>query len=520
MSLSPDLPVCARRLGRNLSLLLASGAMSLLIACGGTASDPPSPTLMRQTNVTASTNPLVANYSITTSGPAASVMVQFGPTTSYGFQTSSQYTPAGGGTVTIQVAGMQQNTTYHMRSVLTTNGGTINDQDHTFQTGAIPAMWYPQFQVTTAPGQTPTPGVQLVSFSGEAFAVDTGGNIIWYYNYPASANGPNLVKLLPNGNMLMIIGTGLMSEIREIDLAGNTLRDLTLSTLSNKLKNAGYNLNLTSIDHDVLLLPNNHLLFITSDTRMYEDLIGYPGETTVQGNAVIDVDENNNPVWVWDAFDHLDVNRHPINQLFPDWTHANALYYLPDSGNFLISLRHQHWVLKIDYAAGNGSGDVLWHLGYQGDFTLQNSTSPADWFYAQHDANIASPNTSGDFQLAVFDNGDYRILDDNGDECVPDGQPACYSTSAMFDVNENDMTAQREWTWMRPYSLWGGSVQLLPNTNMFVDETSPADLGGNTSRVSEVTQQNNPTLVWQMMFNNHTAYRTLHEPSLYPGVQW
>jgi len=55
---------------------------------------------------------------------------------------------------------------------------------------------------------------------------------------------------------------------------------------------------------------------------------------------------------------------------------------------------------------------------------------------------------------------------------------------------------------------------------MFVDETSPADLGGNTSRVSEVTQQNNPTLVWQMMFNNHTAYRTLHEPSLYPGVQW
>jgi arylsulfate sulfotransferase len=137
---------------------------------------------------------------------------------------------------------------------------------------------------------------------------------------------------------------------------------------------------LLSIDHDVLLLPNGHLLILTTDSRVFPDLPGYPGQTTVLGNAIIDVDGDNNIAWVWDVFDHLDVNRHPI--YFPDWTHANALFYVPDDGSFLLSLRHQHWILKVDYQNGSGPGDILWKLGYQGDFTMQ-SDSPADWSYAR-----------------------------------------------------------------------------------------------------------------------------------------
>ena len=474
---------------------------------------------MQGTSVTGTANPLVAQYTISTTG-AATVSVEFGPTTSYGFQTSSQAIPSGGGTAKIFVAGMMQNTQYHMRADMNTSSGQSFDEDHTFTTGAIPAALMPQMQVTIPPGQQPTPGIQLVSFSGEAFAIDTMGNIIWYYNNPTGV-APYLVKLLPDGNILMglnFTGPPASTGIREIDLAGSTLRELDLDTLSQKLHTAGYNLNLYSIDHDVLLLPNGHLLFIVSNTRVFTDLPGYPGQTTVVGNAVVDVDQNNNPVWVWDAFDHLDVNRHPIN--FPDWTHSNALFYIPDDGSILLSMRHQHWILKIDYANGNGAGDIIWKLGHEGDFALLNSDSPADWFYAQHDANIIGPALTGNFQLALFDNGDYRVLDDGGDTCGTTGQPACYSTSAIFSVDEADRTAQRGWTNQLPYSFWGGSVQQLTNTNMFVNETAPADLGANTSRVSEWTQQTNPTLLWQMQFNNHTAYRTLHMGSLYPGVQW
>jgi hypothetical protein len=416
---------------------------------------------------------------------------------------------------------MKQNTLYHMRAILATANGQVVDQDHTFQTGAIPSAMMPVMHVTTPQGQTPTPGVQLVSFSGESFAVNPAGDIVWFYNYQESTGGPWLVKLLPNGHMLMILNLpGATSGIREVDLAGNTIRELDLSDLSQKLTNAGYNLQLTAIDHDVLVMPNGHWLFITSNTRVFTDLPGYPGQTTVFGNAIIDVDQNNNPVWVWDAFDHLDVNRHPMN--FPDWTHANALFYVPEDGSVLLSIRHQHWIVKIDYANGSGSGDIVWKLGHEGDFTLLDSNSPADWFYAQHDANVVTTNATGDFQLGLFDNGDYRVLNDNGDVCdgTGTGDPPCYTTAAIFEVNESNRTARRQWSQQLAYSLWGGSVEELQNSNIFIDETSPSDLGGNTSRVSEVTQQANPALVWQLQFQNETAYRTLHLPSLYPGVQW
>jgi arylsulfate sulfotransferase len=474
---------------------------------------------LRQASVSASNNPLVAQYSVTTSGQGT-VAVEFGPTTSYGFQTSSQPMPAGGGAVNILVAGMKQNTLYHMRAVLSSATGQVFDQDRTFQTGAIPPSLIPSMKITIPPGQTPTPGVQLISGAGPslAFAMNPAGDIVWYYGYQGTSGGPWLVKLLPNGNMLMILMyPGNNSGIREVDLAGNVVRQIDLSTLSQSLQNAGYNIQLVSIDHDVLLLPNGHLLILTTDSRVFTDLPGYPGQTTVLGNAIIDVDQNNHPIWVWDAFDHLDVNRHPIN--FPDWTHANSLFYVPDDRSFLLSLRHQHWVLKIDYRNGTGPGDILWRLGYQGDFTLQ-SDSPADWFYAQHDANIVSANLTGDFQMAVFDNGDYRVLDDGGDVCSPSGQPACYSTAAIFDVNENDRTASRTWSDQTPYSNWGGSTQELQNSNVFFNETAPADLDGDSSRIMEVTQQSNPVTLWELEFHDLGSYRAEHLPSLYPGVQW
>jgi arylsulfate sulfotransferase len=304
--------------------------------------------------------------------------------------------------------------------------------------------------------------------------------------------------------------------VREIDLAGNINRQFTVNDLNQWLSAAGYNLTVFSLNHDILPLPNGHLLLLGSDNQTFTDLPGYPGETQVAGNDVVDLDPNNKPVWVWKAFDHLDVNRHPMN--FPDWTHANTLVYSPDDGNLLLSLRHQHWVIKIDYENGTGNGNVLWRLGYQGDFTL-DSGEPANWFYAQHDTTIVSPNSTGDFLLGVFDNGDNRVLDSNGDICGSVGQPACYSRPAIFEVHENEMTAHVVWSYSTVYSNWGGVAQQLPNSNIFFDLTAPADNPAG-ARVTEVTQQPNPQVVWQLDINGQNSYRTIHLPSLYPGVQW
>lgn len=457
---------------------------------------------------------LVAQYSVTVSG-AADVTVEYGTTTNYGMQTSAQSTPSAGGTVIIQVAGMKQNTPYHMRAVVSSASGQIDDTDHTFQTGAIPTNDLPTFQVSAGSGQQPSPGLRLISALSETWAMTPGGDVVWYYKVNAPGSPFHLAKLMPSGHILLLLAfyDPNNSILREVDLAGNTIRELTQGQLQQNLTNAGYNINLVSIDHDVVVLPNGNWVFITSDSRVFTDLPGFPGQTTVQGNALVEVDPNNNPVWVWDTFDHLDVNRHPMG--FPDWTHGNSLFYVPDDGSLLFSMRHQNWVLKIDFQNGSGSGDIIWKLGYQGDFTLQNSNTPADWFYAQHDATIVSPNLTGSFQMGVWDNGNDRVIDDAGDTCNPNGPPACYSTAALFDVDETNMTASRHWSYKTPFSFWGGSVQLLSNNNILFDETAPNDIHG--SRSIETTQQANPPIVWTMISAElQPMYRVQLIPSLYP----
>ncbi len=55
---------------------------------------------------------------------------------------------------------------------------------------------------------------------------------------------------------------------------------------------------------------------------------------------------------------------------FPDWTHSNDMLYSSDDHNLLLSIRHQNWIVKIEYLDGQGSGKILWRLGEGGDFRL------------------------------------------------------------------------------------------------------------------------------------------------------
>jgi hypothetical protein len=215
-------------------------------------------------------------------------------------------------------------------------------------------------------------------------------------------------------------------------------------------------------------------------------------------------------VWVWRAFDHLDVNRHPYG--FPDWTHSNALVFTTD-GNLLISMRHQHWVLKINYANGAGNGDVLWRLGPGGDFTLGNS-DPAEWFYAQH-FPVLLPPSGGVTRLLLFDNGDARP-DGNGQSC--EISSSCYSRGVILDVDESKLTANIEWEY-KPgwYAFWGGSVEMLRDGSV---EMTSSTVNGGTARVIEVTNTSTPQVTWQLDASDTNFYRAYRVPSLYPGVSW
>jgi arylsulfate sulfotransferase len=509
-------------------LLLAVASSLFLVACGSGGN-----------KLTSVPNPLVAQYTVNARAGSA-VAVEFGPDTNYGFTTSATTVPEGEGKVTVLVAGMKADSTYHMRAITTLSDGTkIYDSDRTFATGKIPDNRRPKATVTLTSGMTPAPGIELLALRAAvdnslAFpieALDPAGNLIWYYDYDASIGSAQPIKLRSNGHFLVVFfGAPTSPEpggtVREIDLAGTTLKEFTVADLNKSLTAAGYTWNAFSIHHDLVELANGHLLLLVNTLKDYTDLAGFSGVTKVQGDAIIDLDENLKPVWVWSTFDHLDVNRHPYGfkqtQSPPgaDWTHSNALVYSPDDGNLVLSIRHQSWVIKIDYANGQGSGNILWRLGYQGDFKLLSAQPEPDWFYAQHFPNITSPNSSGVFQLAVFDNGDDRVLDSNGTICGLNGAPACYSRAVIYEVNETDMTARVLWSDTLPYSFWGGAIQQLPNNNMFVGSTTPLDLENNGARIMEVTQDQNPQVVWKLEVAGQNSYRTIHLPSLYPGVQW
>ena len=474
--------------------------------------------------VSTTNNRLVAQYSMTVPD-GGSIKIDFGPDTSYGLDTWTQNAPSGGGPVNLLVAGMRATSTYHMQAVVDLPGGLqFQDIDHTFQTGALPANRVPQISVQMPGSLAPNPGIELLALLNiglttsplEVVATDLQGNVIWYYDLnPGNTSFiPTPIKLMPNGHFLINQnGPGLL---REIDLAGNTIREMSVAQLNTLLANAGYNLTVNAIHHDFAMLPNGHIVLLVNHTK---DVIltGDTTPTTVLGDALVDIDENWNPVWVWDTFDHLDVNRHP--QGMPDWTHGNAVIYSADDGNLLYSSRHQSWVIKVDYEDGKGNGDVLWKFGYQGDFTL-DSGAPAAWAYGQHDIHILSPNTTGIFTLGAFDNGYIRVLDDNGDLCGTTGQPACYSRVPFFQVDEPTRTAHVLWEdFPLTYSLAVGSIESLANGDVEFDEGFLTGSPFN-AHVFEVTQEANPQTVWEMDVTDQAGYRIFRIPSLYPGVQW
>ena len=483
-------------------------------------------------------NPQVASYTIYLPAPGK-VSVQFGQTSSYGLTTWQIATPTpNGGQTQLYVAGMLGNSLYHMRGhVEFNNGATFTDADQTCTTGTPPTTT--PVHVSAING-TPQPGIEMWNTVlpyavAQAFATDLQGRVLWTYTYKApQLDSIQGIQLLPNGDFLMVIsylssviirGTPqVLDEIREVDLAGKTIRSVTMTSLNAKLASSGLRdaqgnpYQLKSFHHSVLVLPNGHWVLLAACTRNYSQLRGIPGTTTVLGDALVDIDQNANPDWVWNTFDHLDVNRHPMN--FPDWTHSNDMLYSADDHNLLLSIRHQNWVIKIEFLDGLGSGKVLWRLGEGGDFKLIGGVDPTDWFYAQHGMSYFTPNTTGVFRLGQMDNGNDRIFPSGQVQCKPEAPTAarCYSTMPLLEINETNMTATLASHYVPPpnyFSFFGGNAEALPNQDIHIDFCAP--LSG--AIVQELDPQENK-VVWQAATPAAYQFHAHRMPSLYPGVQW
>jgi len=464
-------------------------------------------------------------------------MVEFGPDRSYGRNTAPVTTRSWFHPASVFVAGMKASTAYHMRSQTQCSDGVRRTGDDLiFRTGPLPDTPFPTLTVSRpnpSPESPENAGIEMINIIApnntymQAIFTDRDGNPIWYYPMPPDYS-PQTIKLLGNGNMIICMVNGPNSLLREVDLAGNTIRELDIKALQQKLQALGADFIPVNLHHDVLPLANGHVILLVNFGKDFTDLPGYPGTIQVLGDGLVDLDQNWDPVWTWNSFDYLDVNRH-LDGL-PDWTHANAIAYT-DDGNLLLSMRHQSWVLKLDYSNGIGSGNVLWRLGYQGDFTLTEQGVPTDdpsaWFSYQHFPSIVGQDGQ-QATIAIWDNGDNRVVNEKGDICQMFSNgvlPMCFSRATVFKVDESTRLADLLWAApLQYFGIWGGSINQLSNGNVEFDLNAPLvppnpDV---SSVIQEVTQTESPQVVWEMQISPAAqhAYRAYRVPSLYPGVTW
>src|SRR5579883_241845 len=446
------------------------------------------------------------------------------------------------------VGGMRPNSNYQMRSEIISGTGATFGSWIPFTTGSpgivIPSVSLP---VPATTSDDLTDHVLLLDFlsfnstqNATPAAFDLQGNLLWYYNTASLPLQTGFLMTRPiAGGTFLVFSNGANSAnsviqqqlLQEIDLAGNVLRQTNASRVSEQLAAMGLQSSCTVggqvcaggfFHHYAIRLSNGHTLVLMDIEKIEppgtqpNNTPGGTGVLDVIGDLVVELDQNFQVVWYWNAFDHLDVTRPAVlnetcgtpatggcGPLFlttstaNDWLHTNALDVRSD-GALIISIRHQDWVIKVDYNNGtNPSGNLLWKLGNQGNFGI-NSTDPWPWFSHQHDAGFES---NGVF--TVFDNGNTRVAQNPG---ITEN-----SRGMVLNVDETNMVATPVLSQsLGVYSFALGSAQLLRNGNyhFLAGILQP----GPTSNSYELSPSG--TTGFEFV-GSYAAYRSFRMPNLY-----
>jgi hypothetical protein len=197
-----------------------------------------------------------------------------------------------------------------------------------------------------------------------------------------------------------------------------------------------------------------------------------------------------------------------------DWTHSNAVIHDESDDTFIVSVRHQDWLIKIR----RDTGELIWRLGFEGDFSIVGT---GDYAYHMH-----APELQADGNLLVYDNG-------NGREGLG-GEPP-FTRVVEFELDEMSMTAMQVWEYAGAsayHSPFVGDADRLENGNVLItdgglvaDPAAPVGAPDNqkSARIVEVTHESTPQEVWSVELHDdattdpvgYTIYRAERFDSLY-----
>ena len=212
--------------------------------------------------------------------------------------------------------------------------------------------------------------------------------------------------------------------------------------------------------HEFLISPQGTAL-ITVYYKAHGDLtpFGGPKNGVVYAGIAQEVDiESGEVLFEWQSLDHVGLGESyaklgQISRPGLDYFHINSIDVDHD-GNLLVSARNTWTVYKID----RKSGEIIWRLGGKNsDFEM----GPGAHFAFQHDARRQPDGT-----ISIFDNG--KVIE-NGKSGKPKAVEG--SRGIILRTDEAKMTATLVREYIHPhqqYSAVGGSMQVLPNGNVFI----------------------------------------------------
>lgn len=367
-----------------------------------------------QPQVNSTGRPLVFLYSGPKCEAGSRMRVVFGPASSSQIQATAFKDCSGSTTMNFYIAGLLPETNYTAHAVVDSGSALVSGPSVAFVSDQAPAL--PGIRTVLKPAAAGA--TERVLLASNGFATDLAGNPLWAGVAPVSIltrpeTGGFFWGFVEDVNLDVAY-----QAIRKFDLAGMILLETNAERLNQQLAAMGKR-SISSFHHEVRPLADGRIAVLAAVEQILTNVQG-DGEVNVIGDMILILDRNLSVVWTWDTFDWLDVNRKAVlgetcavgtggcppfylTAIANDWTHGNSLQLTPD-GALLYSARHQDWLIKIDYADGEGDGHILWKLGRGGDFTYL-SADPWPWFSHQHDGNFDMTDPS---ELVVFDNGNTR----------------------------------------------------------------------------------------------------------------
>jgi hypothetical protein len=213
-----------------------------------------------------------------------------------------------------------------------------------------------------------------------------------------------------------------------------------------------------------------------------------------------------------------------------DWSHGNGIVIDPADGSWLVSLRHQDVVVKVD----RKSGAIRWMIGDPGrwqaplDQLLLGRADPGTaWTYHQH-----APQVQPDGSILLFDNGNQRAIPP-----VPPLAPeAAYSRAVEFVVDERARTFRQAWEYGSPppgtgrspsfFCPFVGSARHMAKTGNVLLCDGAESVGPSTNqlyaRIAEVHRDGDIGIVFEAVIRDrgpeaqsYWAYRAERLPGLY-----